>query len=94
MAMGQSGRLLVIEQIMPDSPLDAPVTVSSDLSMLLLLRGRERTEAEYRGLLDTVGLQQRSVFPFEPSRSYNNRRSNWAIIECIRSMGGNGRVNA
>lgn len=74
-------RLLVIEQLMPKHVLDAPVTVASDLSMMLLLRGRERTEAEYREILSQAGLQVTSLIPFAATRIYNGRKTNWVIIE-------------
>lgn len=80
-AMPPDGKLLVIEQLMPEHVLDAPVTVASDLSMMLLLRGRERTEAEYREILSLAGLQVTAVIPFEATRVYSGRKSNWAIIE-------------
>lgn len=89
-AMKPGSRLLIIEQIMPEYPLDAPVTVSSDLSMLLLLRGRERTEFEYREMLAKAGLQILSVLPFDPNRIYSGRKANWAIIECDHPRGTEG----
>ncbi|MGB8953605.1 MAG: methyltransferase [Candidatus Aminicenantales bacterium] len=80
-AMRDDSTLLLIEEIMPERVVDAPVTVSSDLSMLLLTRGRERTEAEYRALLAMAGLQLTAIIPFEPTRIYSGRKPNWAIIE-------------
>jgi hypothetical protein len=79
-AMRQDSRLLLIEEIMPKRAADAPATVGTDLSMLMLTGGRERTEAEYRSLLLTTGLQLTSVIPFEPTRDRGGR-SSWTIIE-------------
>ncbi|ABB23644.1 hydroxyneurosporene-O-methyltransferase [Pelodictyon luteolum DSM 273] len=80
-AMDSGSVLLIIEQIMPEKALDAPVTVASDVSMLLLLRGRERTEMEYDNLLARAGLRMTKVYPFEQSKVYSGRKSNWAVIE-------------
>lgn len=79
--MPPDGKLLVIEQLMPERFMDAPVTVASDLSMMLLLRGRERTEAEYEEILSQSELQVTAVIPFAATRIYNGRKTNWAIIE-------------
>jgi SAM-dependent methyltransferase len=53
-AIAGGGRLLVIERIVP--PGNVPfVGELVDLTMLVLTGGRERTEAEYRALLDAAG---------------------------------------
>jgi hypothetical protein len=53
-------RLLVIERIRPErltgTPRDQAIA-RSDLNMLVSLGGRERTEQEYRALLDAAGLR-------------------------------------
>jgi hypothetical protein len=74
-------RLLLIEEIMPVQAMSAPATVASDFSMLLLTGGRERTEAEYRALLEEGGFQHGRVIPVVSSRIHNGRRPNWAILE-------------
>ncbi len=65
-AMGEGSRLLVIEVLVPErmgsSPLDAGIAVA-DLNMLVLTGGRERTEAEYRGLLARSDLRLERVLP-------------------------------
>jgi O-methyltransferase/methyltransferase family protein len=57
-AMPGAARLLVVEVLAPERPtgslLDA-VIAGSDLNMLLMAGGRERTEAEYRRLLESAG---------------------------------------
>jgi hypothetical protein len=80
-AMREDSKLLLIEQIMPERVADAPATVGSDLSMLLLFGGAERTEAEYRTLFAAAGLQLAAIIPFEPSRVHGGRKPNWAVIE-------------
>jgi precorrin-6B methylase 2 len=53
-AIASDGRLLVIERIVP--PGNVPfVGELVDLTMLVLTGGRERTEAEYRALLEAAG---------------------------------------
>jgi hypothetical protein len=53
--MRTSARLLVIERIVP--PGDEPhPSKFMDLNMLLIAGGRERTEGEYRALLERSGL--------------------------------------
>ncbi len=57
-AMGRAARLLVVERIRPDHPgtsaRDRGIA-RSDLNMLVALGGRERSEAEFRGLLEAAG---------------------------------------
>jgi hypothetical protein len=53
-AMPNDGRLLVIETLIP--PGNEPTYGKYlDLNMLVFQRGRERTEAEYRKLLEATG---------------------------------------
>lgn len=58
-AMSRDARLLVIEPIVPErpgaSPLDA-MLAHTDLNMLVVTGGRERTEAEFRALFERAGL--------------------------------------
>lgn len=72
--MGASGKLLVVEQVLP--PGNEPFLGKwLDLHMLVLLTDRERTEAEYWELLDTAGFDlARVVFT----------RSGASIIEAVR----------
>jgi hypothetical protein len=80
-AMHGESTLLLVEQIMPEKFTDAPATVGSDLSMLKLTGGRERTEEEYRTILAAAGLQLFKIIPFEPANTCPGRKANWAIIE-------------
>ena len=56
----QRARLLVIERIRPErfaATARDQAIARSDLNMLVSLGGRERTEREYRALLDAAGLR-------------------------------------
>jgi hypothetical protein len=60
MAMGASSKLVLLERYMPDvidSMEDALGTVMSDLHMMVVLGGRERTTAEYALLMAAAGLR-------------------------------------
>jgi hypothetical protein len=62
-----SGRLLIVEFVLPvvvshaDPALEG--RLMSDLNMLAVTGGKERTEAEWRSLLDASGFKLREVFP-------------------------------
>lgn len=53
--MARGARLLVVEAILPERASEAPAVITMDLHMLILLGARERTEAEFRRLLDAAG---------------------------------------
>jgi hypothetical protein len=55
-AANDGARLLVLEQLMPEGPEPNPVK-RLDLQMLVLLGGRERTEAEFAALFVGAGWQ-------------------------------------
>jgi hypothetical protein len=63
-AMHERARLLVVEPIVPEdirtSPL-AAMLAHTDLNMLVVTGGRERTEAEYRALIESAGLRVERV---------------------------------
>lgn len=48
------GRLLLVEQLLDESP-DPVRTAFSDLTMLVMAGGQERTTEEYRSLLAAAG---------------------------------------
>ena len=54
-------RLLVVEALLPERASDAPAVIKMDLHMLILLGARERTEAEFRNLLDAAGFTVQRV---------------------------------
>jgi SAM-dependent methyltransferase len=59
-AMPEHARLLIVERIMSARMEPSPahqVMAWSDLNMLVVLGGRERTEAEFRGLLASSGFK-------------------------------------
>lgn len=55
--------LLPVEQIMPVRAAQSRVTIGSDLHMLAMTGGRERTEAEWRSLLAEGGFTLTRVVP-------------------------------
>jgi hypothetical protein len=54
-ALGADRRVILIERVMPELASDAPDTVRVDLHMLAVTGGRERSKAEYQGLLEAAG---------------------------------------
>lgn len=66
---GASGRLLVLEGLLPVR-VEAPTpVVDADLAMMLLTGGRERTEAEYDGLFTRAGLRLCETRPMSAGRA-------------------------
>lgn len=61
-AMGPSGRLLIVETVLPagDTPHQGKV---QDMVMLVIPGGQERTEAEYASLLEKAGFRLTRVVP-------------------------------
>jgi hypothetical protein len=55
-AMADGGRVLIIERLIADNPADAVPVLLSDLNMLVVTGGLERTNAEYGHLLTDAGL--------------------------------------
>lgn len=67
-AMAPSAKLLLVELIMPEHMQACPrhrTIARTDLTMLLGPGGRERTEAEFRELLDTSGFELVRIVPTE-----------------------------
>lgn len=62
-AMGEDARLLIVDAILPERAKDMPAAIRMDLHMLVLLGARERTEAEFRALLEAAGFAVRRVVP-------------------------------
>ena len=59
-AMAKQGRVLIMQQVLPPPGSAAARDVlfegtMSDMNMLVLLGGYDRTEAEYRALLEAAG---------------------------------------
>lgn len=63
-AMGPTARLLVLEWIVPERVSASDVgIVGTDLNMMVMVGGLERTEREYRALLAAAGLRVTRVIP-------------------------------
>ncbi len=61
-ALGPAGRVLVVEQVV-GAPNDSPATKFSDLNMLVMPGGRERTRQEFAALFAAAGFHLTSVVP-------------------------------
>lgn len=65
-ALGDGGRVLVVERVLPDRVEDLPehrTAARSDLNMLVGLGGRERTVGDYQALLRSAGLTLQRTLP-------------------------------
>jgi ubiquinone/menaquinone biosynthesis C-methylase UbiE len=60
-AMSQGSRLLIVEAILPERAHEGPAVIRMDIHMLMLLGARERTEREFRALLEGAGFVLRRV---------------------------------
>lgn len=54
-AMNENGKVLIVEMVVPEGNAPHPSKIL-DLQMLIGTGGKERTEEEYRKLLETAGL--------------------------------------
>jgi hypothetical protein len=62
-AMRDGGKVLIVERTIFDDPEQSIPTLLSDLNMLVLTGGQERTEEEYARLLAGAGLRLTRVLP-------------------------------
>ena len=62
-AMAGHGRVLIVERLISGDPAEAVPVLLSDLNMLLLSGGQERTNAEYGTLLAAAGLRPGRIQP-------------------------------
>ena len=65
-AMGQTGRLLLIEEMLPDeltTSSNHQALARSDLNMLVAHGAQERNEVALRNLLQSTGFRMTGVFP-------------------------------
>lgn len=60
-AMRPDSRLVVVEALLPERATDLPPAIRMDLTMLILLGARERTEGEFGALLERAGLRLERV---------------------------------
>jgi hypothetical protein len=65
-AMAPGGRVLIIERLIPDDPAAAVPALISDLNMLVVTGGKERTNDEYHSLLAAAGFRPSAVLPVAP----------------------------
>ena len=72
-AMGENGKLLLVEIIIQPGN-QTSLAKLSDLEMLVMAGGRERTEAEYRALFTAAGFRLSNIF---------NTKSQMNIIEGV-----------
>jgi hypothetical protein len=63
--MKPESRLLIVEMVLPEGDAPHPGKMI-DLLMLVMTGGQERSESEYRQLLDSAGFQ---LTPMVPTRS-------------------------
>jgi hypothetical protein len=67
-AMSGAGRVLIIERLIPEGDGDPVPTLLSDINMLVITGGQERTNTEYRSLLNAAALTPEAVhhvaFPY------------------------------
>jgi O-methyltransferase/methyltransferase family protein len=71
-AMPRHGKLLLIERILPARAKPSPVVrslLASDLMMMVMNGGGERTEEEYRILLQAVGFAPAKITPTKTAMS-------------------------
>lgn len=62
-AMPRDARLLIVDAVLPARARDLPAAIRMDLMMMILLGARERTEDEFRRLLQHGGFELRRVVP-------------------------------
>lgn len=67
-AMAPGSRLLLFEQVVPGAN-ERSLSKLYDLHMLVLIGGCERTEDQYRTLLDTAGFRLTRIIPTQSPRS-------------------------
>ena len=60
--MTKNGRLLLVEMVVPDTESKS-FSKLLDLNMLVMTGGRERTKAEFRGLLDASDYRLTRIVP-------------------------------
>jgi precorrin-6B methylase 2 len=65
-AMGSASRLVLMERVLPvraEESADARAIFMTDIQMLVMFGSRERTEVEYRALMQKAGLRLTRVIP-------------------------------
>jgi hypothetical protein len=75
--MKDKAKLLLVERILParaEQSVALQRAFMLDVHMMATTGGRERTEAEYRALLDTAGFRVTKVVPTQ---------SEMSVVECV-----------
>jgi hypothetical protein len=62
-ALDEGGAFFIVEAVFPERARDLPAAIRSDLSMLILLYGRERTAPEFEQLPASAGFPMTKVIP-------------------------------
>jgi hypothetical protein len=62
-AIGDRGFVLLVEAVLPELAREQPAAIRTDLVMLTLVHGRERTGAEYERLLRAAGFRLTRIVP-------------------------------
>jgi SAM-dependent methyltransferase len=62
-SMAPGGRVLIVERLIPEDGDDPVPTLLSDINMLVITGGQERTKAEYGRLFEAGGLRLRTIEP-------------------------------
>jgi O-methyltransferase domain len=62
-SMAGRGRVLIVERLIPEDGRDPVPTLLSDINMLILTGGKERSNAEYSELLHAAGLKPGTIQP-------------------------------
>lgn len=60
-SMKPGNKLLVVEKLLPERAVEAPAVIMSDLHMLAVTGGMERTRSEYEALLAAAGFSLQRV---------------------------------
>lgn len=68
-----NGRLLIVEPVLPETVDDTlpPTMYLSDLNMLTLLGGQERTRAEFETVCQRAGFELTDVIPLPPPAAFS-----------------------
>ena len=62
-SMATGGRVLIVERLIPEDGADPIPTLLSDINMLVITGGQERTNAEYSRLLEAAALRLAKIAP-------------------------------
>jgi len=76
-AMTLQGKLLLVEMILPARVEQTPmsqIVAGSDVNMMVNVGGRERTEAEFKTLLDAAGFRLTRIVPTQGP---------WSVVEGV-----------